>query len=76
METNKMTASMIPLEKSNKNERFITAFIASVIASLASVCFGFALGYTSPTEHKMESDERLNITKEEFSWFAVSLGIT
>lgn len=56
-----------------KNDRFSTAFLASVIASLGSLNFGYTLGYTSPTELELEKDTRLNMSKTQFSWFAVSV---
>ena len=55
-----------------RNDRFSTAFLASVIASLGSLNFGYTLGYTSPTELEMEKDVHLNMSKTQFSWFAVS----
>ena len=55
------------------NDRFSTAFLASVIASLGSLNFGYTLGYTSPTELEIESDTRIHVSKTQFSWFAVSI---
>ncbi|XP_047145277.1 solute carrier family 2, facilitated glucose transporter member 8 [Hydra vulgaris] len=76
MEDKELTISIINSDKHVTKERFITAFFAALIASLASLCFGFAIGYTSPTEVAIENDSRLNITKDEFSWFAsiIALG--
>nr|XP_047144700.1 sugar transporter ERD6-like 6 [Hydra vulgaris] len=46
---------------SEDNEQFTTLFIAVVIASIASVCVGFSIGYTSPynTEYTKLSNEIL-----------------
>ncbi|XP_065651891.1 facilitated trehalose transporter Tret1-like isoform X2 [Hydra vulgaris] len=46
---------------SEDNEQFKTLFIAVVIASIASVCVGFSIGYTSPfnTEYTKFSNETL-----------------
>ena len=59
-------------KSSRPKDRFSSVFAAAVTASLASLCFGFTLGFTSPTESDMENDKKLNITKSQFSWFAVS----
>jgi len=55
------------------NDKLFTAFLASVIASLASLNFGYALGYSSPTQKQMSPDP---LDKDQFSWFSsiVALG--
>lgn len=72
-----MSASdRIPLIESK--DRFSSVFAAAVTASLASLCFGFTLGYTSPTELKMTTDGKdghLVISKSQFSWFASLIAI-
>lgn len=61
---------------SKGEERFATVFLASSIAAIASVNFGFTLGYTSPTQHAIQSDKNLHLSDNQFSWFAVSSGLT
>ena len=52
------------------DDRLFTALLASVVASLATLNFGYALGFTSPTEILMTTDGSLS--KDAFSWFSVS----
>ena len=58
-----------------ENDRFSTAFLATVIASLGSLNFGFTLGYTSPTELELEADAQINMSKSQFAWFASIIAI-
>ena len=57
--------------KRDATDKFATSLVASIIASLATLNFGFAMGYSSPTEEKM-TDQGV-FTQEEFSWFGVSI---
>lgn len=58
---------------SDKSSFWPTLF-ATLVVALGPLNFGFALGYTSPVEQKMEaSNQSLYLNKDEFSWFAVSL---
>ena len=52
------------------NDKLSTALLASVVASLSTLNFGYALGFSSPTEKTMTSDGTLNTN--QFSWFSVS----
>ena len=52
------------------NDKLVTALLASVVASLSTLNFGYALGFTSPTEVEMTSDGALDA--DQFSWFSVS----
>ena len=52
------------------NDKLVTALLASVVASLSTLNFGYALGFTSPTEVEMTSDGTLDA--DQFSWFSVS----
>ena len=51
------------------HDKMSAALMASCIASIASVLFGYTMGYTSPTQKDIEK-ELMSTT--QFSWFAVS----
>lgn len=51
------------------DDQLFKALLASVVASLATLNFGYALGFTSPTEIMMTTDGSLS--KDAFSWFSV-----
>ena len=52
------------------NDKLSTPFLASIIASLAALNFGYALGYTSPTQSEMTAKND-PLDKDQFSWFSV-----
>ena len=55
-------------------ERLDTTLIASLIASLATLNFGYAMGFPSPVQNYIEKNSKANhgfLTTEEFSWFQV-----
>lgn len=57
-------------------DRFSSVFLACVIASLASLNFGYTLGYTSPTQTKLQDSHRsFSVTKDQFSLFGVKIYI-
>ena len=59
-------------DASSSKSKFFPAFIATLVAALGPLNFGFALGFSSPVESGMERDSSSpQLSKEEFSWFAV-----
>jgi len=62
-------------EKSKSKERFVTVFLASSVAALASINFGFTFGYTSPTQQAIQTDKDLHLSDDQFSWFAALINI-
>ena len=59
-------------DASSLKSRFFPAFIATLVAALGALNFGFALGFSSPVQSGMEkSSSTPHLSKEEFSWFAV-----
>jgi hypothetical protein len=59
------------------NDKLWTAFMASIVASMATINFGYALGYSSPTESKMSGDKPGDaLNPDQFSWFSVCHVIT
>lgn len=52
-----------------ENDKFSRTFLASSIASIASLLFGYTMGFTSPTQADIEKEM---LTTDQFSWFAVS----
>ena len=63
----------VQLSDVTSKSKFLPAFIATLVAALGPLNFGFALGYSSPIELKIEkSSSDPHLTSEEFSWFAVS----
>ena len=51
------------------HDKISAALLASCVASLASVIFGYTMGYTSPTQQNIEKEL---MSSTQFSWFAVS----
>ena len=59
---------------SSAKSRFLPAFIATLVAALGPFNFGFALGYSSPVESKIEKSTSVpHLSSEEYSWFAVRI---
>ncbi|XP_057309932.1 solute carrier family 2, facilitated glucose transporter member 8-like [Hydractinia symbiolongicarpus] len=57
-------------------DRFSSVFLACVIASLASLNFGYTLGYTSPTQTELQDSHRsFSVTKDEFSLFGAFIAV-
>eukprot|EP00794_Sanderia_malayensis_P011967 gene11967-13204_t len=55
---------------------FWPAFFATLVVALGPFNFGYALGYSSPVESKLEdSTQSFCVSKDEFSWFASLLGV-
>lgn len=53
--------------------KFLPALIATLVAAIGPLNFGYALGYSSPVELKLENKSvDPHLTKDEYSWFAVS----
>ena len=67
-------SASVQLSGSRKmNDKFWPVFVATLVAALGPLNFGFALGFTSPVEAAMEDkSQKLCLTKGQFSWFAVS----
>ena len=66
---------LLPLRSFDQNaeegkERFNTSFVAVIVASLASLCFGYSIGYSSPTELNIKNSIA-NSTSQHLIWFAV-----
>ena len=60
----------------NHKDRFSTVFIASLVAALAPLNFGYALGYTSPIQTVLEdTTQKFHVTDEQFSWFGSLVAI-
>jgi len=67
---------LIPVRGGSRGrERFATVFLASSVAALASLNFGFTLGYTSPTQHELQKDKNLHLSDDQFSWFAALIAV-
>ena len=48
--------------------------LATLIAALGPINFGYALGYTSTNQVEMTDNTKpFHLTEDEFSWFGVSL---
>jgi len=60
---------------SRSPERFVNVVLASSVATLASLNFGLTIGYTSPTQHAIQSDKNLHLSDNQFSWFAALIAV-
>ena len=56
-------------ENGKGSDKLSISLLVSTIASIASILFGFTMGYTSPTQKQIEQEY---LTQDQFSWFAVS----
>uniref|UniRef100_T1JMS1 Major facilitator superfamily (MFS) profile domain-containing protein n=1 Tax=Strigamia maritima TaxID=126957 RepID=T1JMS1_STRMM len=70
------TTSTEPLVTNSRNTKYKNQFIAAFIASIAPICAGLIIGYSSPAGPDMDKPgRRFHLEEQEKSWFSSIVNI-